>query len=137
MAITKRKWGSFVSVFGTSGSYRAISSTVVHNSSNINFETSGVMGIQLVLDVHHGSTKGGVGIKWYGALTTQGSSHYDEVALGGINFAADANGTSNQKSIVLSGLAHARISMQSSSTSSGHTGWAYYKPWRYVTTGAN
>ena len=123
MTTFKRAFSAKASIFsGTVAATEAL-------SSDLDLETSGYLGAQVIVDVNYGTKAkyGDMAVNVYGGL---GTTNYDDVAAFAQNIGSSS--TPNQISMVIKDLLHFKLGFVGTSSSYGSVD-ANYQAWRYDT----
>lgn len=128
MASISKSWSAAAQILGTADGYVTLSATTEQYSSDVDLETDGYEGAQVIVEVNFdGTPTDHVDVSVYGSLD---GTNYDDTAIWGqrIDKAVDPN----QISMVIRDLAHFQIGVKQTGSTDSHDVRAYVQKWKYT-----
>ena len=130
MATISKNWSSQSQITGTGDGYITLSGTTESFSSDVDLETNGYEGAQLIVEIDYDSSPTDqVKIKLYGSLD---GSNYDDTPVWEIQ--GDKSVDPQQLSFIIKDLAHFKIGIQQTGSTNSHNVRAYVRCWNYQTS---
>lgn len=128
MAIISKSWSEQEQVAGVSNGYITLSGVIEQYSSDIDLESGGYDGAQVVVEVNFDTTPTDyVDIALYGSLD---GTNYDDTSMWGQRI--DKLTSPNQISFIVRDLAHARVGVKQTGNTNSHDVRIYVQKWKYV-----
>jgi hypothetical protein len=129
MSTTKRKPGAQIQIMGTGDGYVTLSGVTESFSNDIDLESSGHVGAQIIVEVDYDATPTDeVEISLYGSLD---GSNYDDTPLWSMR--GDKSVDPQQLSFIVKDVFHARIGVKQTGSTDSHDVRAYIQKWSYET----
>ena len=130
MATISKNWSSQSQIIGTGDGYITLSGTTESFSSDVNLETNGYEGAQLIVEIDYDSSPTDqVTIRLYGSLD---GSNYDDTPIWEMQ--GDKSVDPQQLSFIIKDLAHFKIGVQQTGSTNSHNVRAYIRCWNYQTS---
>lgn len=127
MATISRNFGSQTQVIGTGNDFITLSGTTESFSSDINLETNGYEGAQVIIEMDYDATPTDeVNINIYGSLD---GTNYDDTPI--FSQQGDHDTDPQQLSFIIKDLLHFRIGVVQSGTTDSHNVRAYIQTWNW------
>lgn len=128
MAIISKSWSEQEQVAGVSNGYITLLGVTEQYSSDIDLESGGYDGAQVVVEVNFDTTPTDyVDVALYGSLD---GTNFDDTSLWGQRI--DKLTSPNQISFVVRDLAHARVGVKQTGNVNSHDVRIYVQKWKYV-----
>ena len=126
----KYSWATQQQIIGAADGYETCSGTTPVASSDIDLETDGYFGVQIVPEVNFDSTPTDyVDVKVYGSLD---GTNYDDTPL--YTRRIDKATDPNQISFSIEGYAHLKVTMTQSGSTDSHDVRCYCQRYRGITS---